>query len=250
MNAKRFLPFYRNYVAAMSRVSALEMAFSLMLDSPRFVPGETAGFNAQRHRKKVFVDLLGAFNFAEIVETGTFVGDTTGYLATTAPARVFTCETSPTFLSLARSRLNGLPHIRFTLGDSRQFLRSLFADELAPARLSNPVFFYLDAHWEDDLPLADEIGIIAQNLKEYVIMVDDFQVPGDPGYGWDDYGGKKALNLATFKPCFDQWKLLPFFPNLPAPQETGLRRGCVVLAPRGRIGEKLAGLASLRVCQS
>jgi len=233
----------------MSRVSALEMAFSLMLESPRFVPSEAAGFNAQLHRKKIFSDLMAAFNFEVIVETGTFIGNTTGYLTTTTQARIFTCEANRTFLSLAKSRLSGLANIHFTQGDSRQFLRTLFASELLPAKLSKPVFFYLDAHWHDDLPLGDEIQIIAENLKDFVIMVDDFQVPNEPGYGWDDYGGKNVLNLTTFQSCFRQWKLLPFFPSLPAPQETGGRRGCVALAPEGRMSDKLRECKSLRIAQ-
>jgi hypothetical protein len=249
MNIKQYLPFYKNYVGAMSRVSALEMAFSIMLDSPRFVLSETSGFNAQAHRKKIFLDIMATFSPDVIVETGTFIGDTTGYLATTTQTRIFTCEANRTFLSLAKSRLNGLPGIHYTLGDSRQFLRTLFSSELSPSKLSKPVFFYLDAHWHDDLPLGDEIDIIGQNLKEFVIMVDDFEVPGDAGYGWDNYGGKKALSLGMFKDCFQRSKLVPFFPSLPAPQETGGKRGCVVLAPQGSISDKLRDLKSLRMSQ-
>jgi len=247
---KWHLPFYKNYVAAMARVSALEMVFSLMLESPRFVASDTAGFNAQLHRKRIFLDLMAAFEFEVVVETGTFIGDTTGYLATTTQAQIFTCEANRTFQSLAKSRLNGLPNIHFTMGDSRQFLRGLFASELSPARFSRPVFFYLDAHWHNDLPLNDEIQIISENLKEFVILVDDFQVPGEPGYGWDDYGGKKALNLATFNGCFQQWKLHPFFPSLPAAQETGGRRGCAVLAPQGRMSDQLRKIQSIRSAQA
>jgi hypothetical protein len=249
MNPKQFLPFYKQYVAAMSRVSALEMAFSMMLESPRFVLSETSGFNAQAHRKRIFLDLKAAFDPEVIVETGTFIGDTTGYLATTTQTRIFTCEANRTFLSLAKSRLTGLPGIHFTLGDSRQFLRTLFAAELSAAGISQPVFFYLDAHWHEDLPLNDEIRIIGENLKEFVIMVDDFQVPGDPGYGWDNYGKKKALDLATFQDCFQQSRLVSFFPSLPAAQETGGKRGCVVLAPQGRISDKVREFKSLRLGQ-
>ena len=43
----RFIPFYRRYVAAMSRISALEMAFALMLDSPRYRRGARDGGKLQ-----------------------------------------------------------------------------------------------------------------------------------------------------------------------------------------------------------
>ena len=249
MNLKWYLPFYKKYVAAMSRVSALEMVFALMLESPRFIPSDKTGFNAQMHRKKIFLDLMAAFNPEIIVETGTFIGDTTGYMRTVTKARIFTCEANRTFQTLAKSRLSDLSGINFTLGDSRQFLRTLFASELSPAGISKPVFFYLDAHWHEDLPLNDEIKIIGENLKEFVILVDDFEVPGDPGYGWDNYGKNKALDLATFNGCFQQSNLVPFFPSLPAAQETGVRRGCVVLVPQGRMSDKVRELKSLRMSQ-
>jgi hypothetical protein len=245
MKLKLLIPFYKNYVAAMSRVSALEMAFSIMLENPRFVASDTVGFNAQMHRKRIFLDLMAASGCEVIVETGTFIGDTTGYLATTTNAKIFTCEANRTFYSLAKSRLTGFPNIQFTHGDSRQFLRTLVESDLSSARYSKPVFFYLDAHWHEDLPLWDEVDIIAKNVKEFVILVDDFQVPGDPGYQYDNYGPKKSLDLETFADCFRQSDVAPFFPSLPASQETGSKRGCVVLTRHGLLSEKLQQLESL-----
>ena len=61
----------------------------------------------------------------------------------------------------------------------------------------NNIFFYLDAH-SDDYPLADEIIYIFNNYKNFVMLIDDFQVPNDDGYGYDSYRGKK-LNLNFIK---------------------------------------------------
>jgi hypothetical protein len=55
------------------------------------------------------------------------------------------------------------------------------------------VFFHLDAHWEGDLPLQEEIEIILGRFPNFLIMIDDFRVPGDSGYGFDDYGRGKML---------------------------------------------------------
>ena len=63
------------------------------------------------------------------------------------------------------------------------------------------VFFYLDAHWNDDLPLADEIDIIFSRCPWAVVMIDDFEVPSDPGYQFDDYGPGKALVLGYIRPA-------------------------------------------------
>ena len=62
-------------------------------------------------------------------------------------------------------------------------------------------------------------------------MVDDFAVPGDPGYGYDAYGPGQVLDAAHLVPHvpdgFDCW-----YPALPAAVETGARRGSVVIARR------------------
>ena len=55
-------------------------------------------------------------------------------------------------------------------------------------------FIYLDAHWNDDLPLPEEIDIIAKDLRNFFIFVDDFQQP-DAGYGFDRYENGNELTL-------------------------------------------------------
>lgn len=243
---KRLLPFYRNYEAALTRISALEMAFTIMLGSPRYVTSPAAGFNGQAHRKRMFQDIMQACAPGAIVETGTFVGDTTGYMSEITAVPIHTCEANPTFQSLAKSRLREQARIVFHAGDSRSCLRRLLANELAAQRETDPIFFYLDAHWHHDLPLAEEIELIAANVARFVVMIDDFQVPGDAGYGYDNYGPKKALDLATFGTIFRRLDLTPFFPSLPAAQETGGRRGSIVLTRTGPLAETLRALPSLR----
>jgi hypothetical protein len=45
------------------------------------------------------------------------------------------------------------------------------------------------------LPLVDEIALAFRHWPEAVVMIDDFAVPGDPGYGFDVYGAGQALRL-------------------------------------------------------
>ena len=99
----------------------------------------------------------------------------------------------------------------------------------AAAGKSESVFAYLDAHWEEDLPLAQELEIIASNWSHAVVMIDDFRVPGDEGYGYDDYGPGKALT-ADYLPfgALTDWSIL--YPLAASEEETGARRGCCVLA--------------------
>ena len=105
--------------------------------------------------------------------------------------------------------------------------------------------FYLDAHWNADLPLVEEIGIIASNWSEFIAMIDDFQVPHDEGYGYDDYGDHQRFTLNDFGSTFERYALIPFFPTAPSDRETGHRRGCVVLVGRGELSDALGELSVL-----
>lgn len=72
-------------------------------------------------------------------------------------------------------------------------------------------------------------------------MIDDFQVPGDKDYGFDDYGKGKALCLEYL----NQPELAAFFPSKKGELETGEKRGCVVFAKANDLIEKLTKLDTL-----
>ena len=208
----------------------------------RWSDSQSVGLNGQRHRKKIFRELVNTCAFDAIVETGTFKGDSAAYMAQTANLPVYTSAVNARFSLLARVRLRSVPGVNFFLGDSRKLLQRL------PAILndrSKRLFFYLDAHWYADLPLEGELDIIAKDWERFVIMIDDFQVPGDDGYGYDSYGEGQTLTFERFAGVFRQHHLVPFFPNLPSREEIGIRRGCVVLARDNQIVDILASVPSL-----
>ena len=103
-------------------------------------------------------------------------------------------------------------------------------DEPLRSVTGSTLFFYLDAHWNADLPLAEELEIVFARCPAAVVMVDDFQVPDDPGYGYDDYGPGKTLTPDYIAPMVASHDLAAFYPATPATEESGERRGCVVLA--------------------
>ena len=182
--------------------------------------------NNQRFRQRIFFDLHYAFPFNALVETGTYRGATTALFASTC-LPVFTTELSPRFHAFSQWRFFlSRGHVHLFRKDSRTFLRDLAED---PAMPRDPVFFYLDAHWGDDLPLREELEIIYAHWPDAVVMIDDFEVPGTT-YRYDDYGPGRTLNLAYIEPVMRDRQLVPFFPAIAAEQETGIRRGCVVLA--------------------
>jgi hypothetical protein len=197
-------------------------------------------FNGQVYRKRIFNELLGAISFDAIVETGSYLGTTTEFFAATG-LPVYTVEISPRYHSYATRRLRKTgKQVRLHQDNSPNFLRQL---ALNPSLIITKPFFYLDAHWYDHLPLKEELEIIYGRWKTAVVMVDDFQVPGTD-YGYDDYGPGKALILDYLK-SLRHLHLATFFPAAGPEQETGGKRGCIVLARDENIVKALQGTSVL-----
>jgi len=186
--------------------------------------------------------ILASMPFRAVVETGTHRGITTGFLRRESGLTVHTVEVDRRYFYYATLRLCDDHGIVVRLGDSRRFLRHLAGDRSFPAQ---NVFFYLDAHWGQDLPLAEEVRLVSGSWDDWVAVIDDFEVPGDPGYGFDDYGPGRRLTLEDR--AFDRVPGVEvYWPSLPSSRETGFRRGCVVLASSGKAARALRSLAVVR----
>jgi len=173
----------------------------------------------------LFDQLLQELKIVTVVETGTFRGTTTDYMAK-AGLPVFSCELHPRYFYYSLLRLANIPNVRLERADSRCFLRELFDENRLPP---GPTLFYLDAHWERDLPLWEEVDQIFSRHPSPVIMVDDFRVPTDSGFAYDDYGRGKCLSVTNLHEAVTARPAM-FFPRYASAHETGARRGCVVLA--------------------
>lgn len=179
--------------------------------------------NGQRRREQIVRDVNRVVEFDRVIETGTYRGTTTEFFSAVFGVLIATVESSPRYYHYSRTRLRDQRNVTVNLGDSRSFLRDLCRAGKAASEI---VFIYLDAHWKDDLPLREELEIIGAGWIHAIVMVDDFQVPGDPGYTFDDYGPGKALT-ASYLPEMAGWEV--FYPAAPSVKETGMCRGCVVL---------------------
>ena len=224
------------------RQGEIERLLDAVFSDAVYEHGETVGLNGQTARKAIVKDLFDRFSFTEVIETGTHFGATTGYFAREYPVRVHTCEVTPRYAHVARHLLRDLEAVHIREIDSRMLLRELAAVQ---TMRSEPTFFYLDAHWQADLPLAEELDLIARNWGDWVALVDDFQVPGDEGYGFDDYGEGKSLTLDYVAPVMRRHGLPAFFPAQPSSAETGARRGCLVTCA-STLSDRLAESPLLR----
>lgn len=232
----------RNHLRATERrLSALEMIVDMLLDDD-FQPTAEAGFNQQTARKQIFEQIISSIGLDRIVETGCFVGNSTSFMSQTSGLPVLSSEINPHFFRVAKRRLAGFPSVVVEEADSRRFLRSLVERRLCDER----TFFYLDAHWNEDLPLREEVDLIGTHWSQFVIMIDDFEVPDDPGYGFDHYGSDKMLTLGYLRPQIDAHNLIAFFPAVKSELESGDVRGCVVLANDETFVRQLEQTPSLR----
>lgn len=190
--------------------------------------------NGQARRQEIFSRLM-ALDIDAIVETGAYIGSSIAHFARQG-VPVFSCDIDHKFLARAAVHLAEAPNVTLSLDDSRSFLRTLAAD---PAFAFQRPLFYLDAHWEEDLPLADEIRIIRERWPSFVIMVDDFEVPGSD-YVYDRYANGLELTLAYLeRERVSLEGLAVLFPTASAEAETGAKRGTLILMPAELYEERL-----------
>lgn len=197
--------------------------------------------NGQTARQAIVRDIAHSIHFDRVVETGTYRGSTTEFLSHVfRGVRLDTTELSSRYWAYAQRRLQPHTAVSVHLADSRDFLTRM----AHKTDTKETVFFYLDAHWEDDLPLRDELTIIAHKWQRAVVMIDDFQVPDDPGYMFDDYGSGKILT-ESYLPLdtLVGWKV--FYPATPSSEESGMRRGCCILSSPA-LADDVARLPTVR----
>lgn len=198
--------------------------------------------NGQVLRQRLLEEMAGRIGFAAVVETGTHRGTTTGFLRRLCDGPIYSFEINPRYHAFAAAKLKDLPDLHLRCCDSRSGLLDLARTQQLPR---GRVLFYLDAHWTEELPLAHEIDLAFRHWPEAVVMVDDFAVPHDPGYSFDDFGAGKALKLSYLA----DHHIAPagiWFSRYASHDETGARRGCVVLAQNGDVVRRIDAVTALR----
>jgi hypothetical protein len=174
-------------------------------------------FNGQQLRLATVRRLLDVFTPDAIVETGTFLGDTTRFFAGNL-VPVYSVEASRLFYVASRLSLAQTSGVRVIRGDS-----ATVVDALVRAHRFQRPLAYLDAHWYGSLPLRDEVAALLR-CESAVAVVDDCRVPGDAGYGFDDYGDAR-IDVELLAGL----DLVVAYPAAPAESETGARRGTLYL---------------------
>jgi hypothetical protein len=197
--------------------------------------------NGQTARLEIVRSIIERCEIEQIIETGTYRGLTTEWFSQFG-IPVFSAEIQPRFASFAQRRMASRPHVRIECIDS---VAALERWSEAPEIVSRRTLFYLDAHWEEYLPLRKELEVINRKFASWIAIIDDFKVPADGDYGFDDYGVGRVLDLEYVNRC-NIGNAVAFFPNVMGKWETGWKRGCVVLAGNQDLATKCHMISLLR----
>ena len=181
--------------------------------------------NGQLNRQLTMSNIALAYKPEIVIETGTYVGSSTPYLASLASDQTITIESQEKFLVQAKKHFIHLGQfaekISVIHGDSSVELKKV----LSQIPCGNKVLFYLDAHLDSVLPLKEELELIINWGGSFIVVIDDFQIPDDSSFGYDHYEGE-AINLGLIPNTFkgELW-----LPNHTADFESGGRKGTAYL---------------------
>ncbi len=167
-------------------------------------------------------DLVARHSIRTVVETGSWRGYTARRFSEFVE-NVFTIDVDPLMRDVTMATNADRDNVMALRGNSPSVLAGLIPG------LPAPMLYYLDAHWNDDWPLLDEIETISrQDAGPAVIVIHDVRVP-DTDLGFDSYGGT-ALTFELVKPLLDklQWRWMHSFNDETA---QGHRRGVLFVEP-------------------
>jgi hypothetical protein len=115
-----------------------------------------------------------SYNINRFVETGTFHGDTSVW-ASQHFKQVDTIEFSKNIYLQTKRKYEYIENINFIFGDSKSALKNIILNA------TEPILFWLDAHWcsmgsygeNDQCPLIEELEIINASAFNNFIFIDD-----------------------------------------------------------------------------
>jgi len=145
---------------------------------PEMMRWMKSGYNgAAPHSVKMMVvgSYLKKFSLDNFVETGTFHGDTLGYIAKSG-VRCTSIELSTQLYQDACRRFKSCKNVKLVQGDSGEKLAELLRE------INEPTLFWLDGHYSSgitasakiDTPISAELkAILCHSIKRHVILIDD-----------------------------------------------------------------------------
>ena len=181
--------------------------------------------NGQKNRLRTAYLLAGILKPTHAIETGTYLGTTTQYLTSMVTDKTYSIEVNQKYIDISEKRLTNEVQsgaLEFILGDSKIEIINIL-NKLDPNK--HRILVYLDAHWLDYVPLKEEIQSLLNWGGVFIAIVDDFMIPFDGGYGYDQYLNDRIdISQLPFSEKISIW-----VPSEPSTSESGARRGTAYL---------------------
>ena len=204
-------------------------------------------FNDDIVLQEAVCTLIREYHVRFAVETGTYKhGHTAAFLAGLVE-RVHTVEVNKEYYDASGENLKACPNVVRHLGRSQVKLGRIIRELQAAQSLSwtpgtrsdipfqeavqpvTPILYFLDAHWQAENPLLQELDIIAEFDPQPLIMIHDMKVPGRYDLGFDTYGGQD-YDYAWVEPSLRKIKG-PWVSRYNS-VATGAKRGVLFVLPR------------------
>lgn len=174
-------------------------------------------FNGQKCRSLVVEEIINNFKPKEIIEAGTYLGNTLEFLSKFG-IKTHSIEINPEFYYISKSRFVENNNVTLYCDDSLKVLPKIINQE-------KETFIYLDSHWYENLPLEKELELI-NSISDVIVLIDDFKIPKNADWKFDKYN-QTELSLEDINIPSD---FSIYFPNYTPKEDGGFRSGCVFLS--------------------
>lgn len=151
-------------------------------------------FSGDEWIKQEFLNIRNQYNISTVIETGTYKGDTTAWLAENFK-NVITIEVKEEYYNLG-SWLQKYKNLIRLNTPSQNVLCDLLS------LLKEPTLLFLDAHWEEECATPKELEVIARSFNKPFIVIHDVENPRYPEMQFDTYPNFK-YNINSMIKYFD-----------------------------------------------
>jgi len=158
-------------------------------------------FSGCEYSTKLIIKILLSFKVKLFIETGTYLGNTTEFIAKKfSDIKISTIEVNEKYYNNSLIKLSKYPNITCIKGDSSKILKEIDIDH------NLTKLYYLDAHWYDHNPIRDELKTIFESSRgNEIIIIDDFKVPNR------DLAYDRPLDINYINDLIDTNKWIYFF---------------------------------------
>jgi len=148
----------------------------------------------QLYKEKLIRKYGKDFGINELIETGTYLGETINALKNDF-IKIVSVELDKELVANARWKFRYDYNIKIYGGDSGNVLKEILLN------VTKPSLFWLDAHYSEgktargklDTPIVKELKLIFQNSKNHVVLIDDMDNFGIFNSIKEDYPSQKEI---------------------------------------------------------